>query len=155
MQLPSFCRAASAVCKSKPMELALQPRLSPQGDPAAPQTCHCQSVQLQGCFQRLCRKVALQLWAPVVASALLQLGSLQLHKALLLSGAAGGMCVCSCQEKWVSVLLQLQDVLQCDCSCSAHVQLFLSRPPCSTVAGCPAHLTFRSEVIYLKDSGPC
>lgn len=75
------------------MELALQPQLSPQGDPAAPQTCQCQSVQLQGCFQRLCRKVALQLWAPVVASALLQLGSLQLHKALLLSGAAGGTCV--------------------------------------------------------------
>lgn len=24
--------------------------------------------------------------------------------------------MCSCQELWVSVLLQLQDVLECDCA---------------------------------------
>lgn len=29
-------------------------------------------------------------------------------------------------EEWVSVLFLLQDVLQCACSCSAHVQLFLT-----------------------------
>lgn len=58
--------------------------------------------------------------------------------------------VCLCQEKLVAVLLQLQDVLGCDCSCSAHVQLFLSRPFCSTAVGCLARLTFQSEIIYLK-----
>lgn len=26
------------------------------------------------------------------------------------------MRMCSCQELWVSVLLQLQDVLECDCA---------------------------------------
>lgn len=60
--------------------------------------------------------------------------------------------MCSCQELWVSVLLQLQDVLEC--SCSAQVQLFLSRCLCFIAVGCLAHLTFRSEVIYMEDSGP-
>lgn len=62
----------------------------------------------------------------MVASAQLHLCSLQFHKALLLSGAAGGTWQSRARAgEELAVLLQLQDVLECACSCSAHEQTFL------------------------------